>query len=605
MFKFFHFWYYAGLGKYSYLPAPAYIIATIIELFLIFRLLNLLKSKKAKLAAHFLLQLCLGTLLISMYLYSKVFAVNLNFSILLFANNVGEISKSILELLEIKHLSVFTLDLLFFASCKMTSQKAKPKLSIGGILALPRSKFYGLMALLFLFWYVFASPMGDLFEPFRRNEMEAVITFTPTGYFAKEVVQGIIYSVNKPVLTEQQRILINDFLDNRKGKVGNEIDLNFVSGPLDFKPNIVIIQFESLMAEFIDKKQNGREILPFLNAISKKALIARNFYSHAIATSDSDFSTLVSLLPHEKKIAHFSFFKNEFSSLPKTLKKYGYFCAYGNSAPASFWNTESFNKKIGFDYQFFKKNLPNEDLIHGWLNDKRFFHETFEKVKKMQQPFFLMVLTISSHHPFKDKNLPVFFKIANATDQEIELNNYINSIHYTDSALADFFENFSKLPIFSKTIFVIYGDHSFPLGYQMNLLRKDFGNLPDSEKLIRFLNNRVPCIFYAPGFIKSGIIDRYSGQIDIAPTLLDLCGIETPRLFLGQSLLRKAPGQAFHKFFLGMNESKLFYSRRYGSKNFRHVFSKDSLKKSVSDARVLAAFKLGSISEMILEYNFH
>ena len=50
---------------------------------------------------------------------------------------------------------------------------------------------------------------------------------------------------------------------------------------------------------------------------------------------------------------------------------------------------------------------------------------------------------------------------------------------------------------------------------------------------------------YAPGIIKPGRVDKLASQIDIAPTVLDLMGIDYESRFYGKDLMKEDPGRAF------------------------------------------------------------
>lgn len=584
---------------------PAYIFAALAELFIFVRLANGLKNPRLIFSVHLLFNLSLGLLLIAMHMYAEVFAVNLNFSLILFATNLGQIGGSIHEMFAAKYLWYFSLDIVLVFQF-LFNLLPTPEFKLFPILLSSSKRSFSIFILMLsAIWYIAATPSGSLLEPFFREEMQSIVTFTPFGYVFIEAGKTAAEIVFPAKISAAEAEFVAKFLAHQQNIATNENRAHIMLKTDISKPNIVIIQVESLMGGYLQQKIDDKPVMPFLSKIAKDGLELQNFHSNAVATSDSDFCTLVSLLPHEKKIAHLSFYKNNFSTLPKILNEHGYRCAYGNAAPASFWNTEEFNRNAGFSQQFFSKDLPDGMKINGWLNDRDFLNEAFARIQSLPEPFLCMLLTTSSHHPFNDRNIPRVFSTEGLHGDELQATNYANSLNFVDKSIETFFEKFSQHRSFANTVFVIYGDHPFPLDGKMNQLRKEFGRFPDSEKLIRFLNSRVPCIFYAPQLLKPARIDKLCGQIDLAPTLLDICGIAQPRFFLGKSVLSPGPGLAFHKFFAGRNAKSVFYGRTFGRNSFSHIYAFSNFQPTENDAEVQNAFDFGLVSEMILEFNLH
>ena len=82
---------------------------------------------------------------------------------------------------------------------------------------------------------------------------------------------------------------------------------------------------------------------------------------------------------------------------------------------------------------------------------------------------------------------------------------------YADWSIGQFLQQASQKPWFDNTLFVFVADHGLFLKpvYDMALT-----------------HNHVPLIFYAPRQITPHFVDCLALQIDIAPTILGLLGIE-------------------------------------------------------------------------------
>jgi uncharacterized sulfatase len=82
------------------------------------------------------------------------------------------------------------------------------------------------------------------------------------------------------------------------------------------------------------------------------------------------------------------------------------------------------------------------------------------------------------------------------------------SILYTDQALRDFFEAYAKRKDFSRTIFLITGDHRMP-------------EIPMRDKIDRF---HVPLIVYSPLLARTTQFSSVSTHFDLTPSLLAYLG---------------------------------------------------------------------------------
>jgi len=117
---------------------------------------------------------------------------------------------------------------------------------------------------------------------------------------------------------------------------------------------------------------------------------------------------------------------------------------------------------------------------------------------------------------------------------------YDNKIKYLDYRIGELLVNLEKLCDLDKTLLIVTGDHGEALGE-----RGYFGHGGRGRSIIFFDEMlHVPLIIWSRSkenlinFYKSGEFERQVGLIDIAPTILDMLGIEKPKTFMGESLLR-------------------------------------------------------------------
>jgi phosphoglycerol transferase MdoB-like AlkP superfamily enzyme len=105
-----------------------------------------------------------------------------------------------------------------------------------------------------------------------------------------------------------------------------------------------------------------------------------------------------------------------------------------------------------------------------------------------------------------------------------ELENYLQSVHYFDWALGRFVDQLRHDGLLDRSVLVVLGDH------QAFLERSDLAALLGSAAQHRddylVARKRVPLLIRLPHGAAAGIRTEVSGQIDIAPTLLTLLGVE-------------------------------------------------------------------------------
>jgi arylsulfatase A-like enzyme len=110
---------------------------------------------------------------------------------------------------------------------------------------------------------------------------------------------------------------------------------------------------------------------------------------------------------------------------------------------------------------------------------------------------------------------------------------YQEEIKFMDRQLGKFLEFLKKENLYDDSVFIIMGDHGEGLGEY----RDHFGH-------IHFLNQaavKVPLIIAGKGIPSKGKRQELVSNLNIAPTILDIAGLEKPGFMLGHSLLKSLP----------------------------------------------------------------
>jgi phosphoglycerol transferase MdoB-like AlkP superfamily enzyme len=113
---------------------------------------------------------------------------------------------------------------------------------------------------------------------------------------------------------------------------------------------------ESLQSFVINKKWHGDDITPNLNVLVGGGMFFHNIYDQTGYGNSSDTTLLAnaSLYPARNGAAAFFYAKNCFDSLPKVLRAAGYTTAAMHANVKHFWNSEVFEKSLGFDNNIIK-----------------------------------------------------------------------------------------------------------------------------------------------------------------------------------------------------------------------------------------------------------
>jgi len=188
------------------------------------------------------------------------------------------------------------------------------------------------------------------------------------------------------------------------------------------------------------------------------------------------------------------------------------------------------------------------------VHDEFLFDLHQEELSKMrnQQPFFSALFTLSSHPPY---DMP----IKTVRHYGDERNEYLNSIHYTDSCLGAYMAKLKELPFYDNTIFIITGDH----GYYA----------PGSGDKFSKQYNHIPMLIYGQPLkeiARGKQIEHLGSQVDLAPTLLSQLGIDSDKFRWGKDLLD--PTSPEFAYYSGPNS--VAWVRPYGYFAYENRYAK-------------------------------
>lgn len=279
---------------------------------------------------------------------------------------------------------------------------------------------------------------------------------------------------------------------------------------------------EHLSKETLEKK----DITPFLDKLASEGLYVPFARTVNAYTIKSMFATLCGVYPFpdhgNREYEHTIPVK----CLPSLLGEAGYKTVAIQSTEMTFDHQSELMIQLGFEERISQETL-----------DKRYPHNNFEQLalfgypdqyvrpllyewvnKSKQGPFFMTVLTSTTHFPYFT---PASWQTKQFTHSlDDEFNRYFNTLNYVDVFLDEIFEEFSRVGITKDTIFIFMGDHGLSLRDHENVF--DVHAVPYEEAF------RVPLIFYTKNEewkqklkSKRGDNENWT-NLDILPTILDI-----------------------------------------------------------------------------------
>ncbi|MFB1082814.1 LTA synthase family protein [Jeotgalibacillus sp. JSM ZJ347] len=331
-------------------------------------------------------------------------------------------------------------------------------------------------------------------------------------------------------LTSAQLSEMQRFFDSNRASPGDET----VKG----KPNVIVIQLESFQNSVLDQEIDGQEITPFLNEYKNEVMYFPNFYhqTHQGRTSDAEFMLNTSFYPMKAGSVYTRYPDHSYDSLPEKMEAAGYETAAFHAFERTFWNRDEVYDNFGFDNFYSIKDFPEGDVIGLTLNDKDFFLSSVDRMLEMNDPFYAFMVALTSHTPY---DFPEEKKELNLESLEEEIiQNYYHNIHFVDQAFGALVQRLKEEGIWDDALVVAYGDHDSGLQEP----NREMAEMAEVETSVDYLKlaREVPLFMKLPGMKEGSVMEQTGGQVDIAPTILSLLGIDKGYM-MGKSLLSDDP----------------------------------------------------------------
>ncbi|WP_280771079.1 LTA synthase family protein [Salipaludibacillus daqingensis] len=491
--------------------------------------LGLLLKPKFQRPYFFTVSLLMTVILYSNAVHYREFSDIITLPMLVMSGNMGDLSTSIIELIQWYDIFFFVdFILIWYVMIKkpefLTVKKAPFRKS--------KSK-YAIIAVV-VGTIVFASQIDTTEHRTHSFNRDHVIK-------SLGVYNFYIYDAYVHLTTNSQTVFADkedwDNIERHFNKYAEEPNQDFTGVAEDM--NVVMVSMESVESFVINEEVDGEEITPFLNELIEDSFYFDNVYDQTGQgkTSDAEFMMSNSLYPLGRGAVFHTHEENALMPLPRALQERGYHTSSYHANDITFYNRDVMYDKLGYDeYYDIEYYDVTDDNSVGWgLKDIDFVEQSMDAIKETPEPFFTTMLTLTNHFPYE---LDPEDHFIDPVDSESDIvSRYFPTVRYTDEAMRLLFEEMKKEGMYENTMFVLYGDHygiaeshyedlSEFLGYEVTD--------PEATKL-----DRVPVIIHIPGLEdEAKTIDTISGQVDVMPTLLNLLGLpEDDHIMFGRDIL--------------------------------------------------------------------
>ena len=315
------------------------------------------------------------------------------------------------------------------------------------------------------------------------------------------------------------------------------------------RPNILLIILEGFSGKACTALYPDADprVMPELTRLYKEGLGWTRFYCTSWRTDRGVASILASypaqptttVMKDQSKCNHLQY-------LPQRLKEEGYHPQFYYGGDANFTNMLGFLRAGGIEEVVSMNNFSRAERMQQWgAPDEVVYNRILEDVRKgakgsegskgsegEEEPFFKVVLTLSSHEPF---DVPSFNRLEHP---------FANSFAYADSCLGRFIDQLKADPqVWNDLLVVVLPDHCSYYPENLEFQEPDRYHIP-----MVWTGGALQLPLDAEG-VEIHKIDALGDQTDLSATLLGQLGIHHEDFNFSKDLLDPAtPRYAFYDY---------------------------------------------------------
>ena len=294
---------------------------------------------------------------------------------------------------------------------------------------------------------------------------------------------------------------------------------------------VVMLILESVHRDYINyyNRNIPEEATPFLNSLIIKYPHLDRYYSSAVPTTQGLNATFRSHLIMDKDVPG-----ADTPSLFRSVQEVGMRGIFMNASSQYYANElREYPEQFGMAEYYAKEYLEKQGFTgaSGWgFHNDVMYEATLDMLEQAKEQRLLMVTkTLDMHQPY-----PYTGFDWNSQPEAVRNQPYatVRGMYWVDSTLKNFFADAERRGLMDeRTLFIITSDHNPHSGGEYT---KIVENSEDKQSIAP-----IPLIFISKNLapldnLRTG---EYASQIDLAPTVLYLLGLDVPQLFMGRNLL--------------------------------------------------------------------
>lgn len=299
--------------------------------------------------------------------------------------------------------------------------------------------------------------------------------------------------------------------------------------------NLIIVVEESLGAQFV-ASLGGRPVTQYLDQWAEKSWWFERLYATGTRSARGLEAITTGFLPSPARaVLKLPKAQQGFFSIAELLSNAGYKTAFIYGGESHFDNMRGFFLGNGFQHVIDQNDYNSYEFMGNWgVSDEDLFNEAYDYLQQNRnQPSFTLIFTSSNHTPFEFPD----DKIEHYEEPKQTVN---NAVRYADFAVNQFLTKLQQNGYFKSSVIMVVADHDARA---------------QGAQLVPVSNFHIPGMIISDD-IKAFKDNRLVSQIDLAPTLMSLLGIDTPNPMIGYDLTQKPldmPGRAIMQY--GKNQA--------------------------------------------------
>jgi phosphoglycerol transferase MdoB-like AlkP superfamily enzyme len=283
--------------------------------------------------------------------------------------------------------------------------------------------------------------------------------------------------------------------------------------------NLVIILEESLGAQFVSHL-GGKNITPNIDSLMKEGWAFNQLYATGTRSVRGIEAVITGFTPTPaRSVVKLANSQQNFFTIAELLKRKGYTTQFIYGGESHFDNMKSFFLGNGFEDIVDFDDIKDPLFVASWgACDVSLFNQAdieLTALSQSEQPFFSLIFTSSNHSPF---DIPSGIVPINEGEDDRD-----RAIRFADYALGEFMDKAKESSYWDDTLFLVVADHD----------ARNFG-----AELVPIKSFHIPGVIIGKDILPKQDA-RVVSQIDLAPTLLSLMGVESRNPMLGNDLTNK------------------------------------------------------------------